>query len=781
MKISYNWLQTLIQTDLSLDELCHELTMSGLEVEHVVKQESIKGGLRGLVVGEVLEKSKHPNADKLSLTKVNIGNGEALPIVCGAPNIAAGQKVVVAPVGTTIYPNSGEAFKIKKAKIRGEESKGMICAEDEIGLGSSHDGVIVLDSHLKVGTKLEDLYEIDIDHEIEIAIIPNRGDAISHLGVAREIQAITGKKYRKPGTVTFDARGPERVDIEIKDAEACPRYEGISLINVHVEPSPDWLTQRLLSIGLNPINNVVDITNYIQHEIGQPIHAFDLDEIEGKQVVVRRAEKGEKLTTLDGEERELGTDNLVIANAENPMALAGVLGGLDSGVTEKTRKVFIESAYFNPSIVRQTAKQFGINSDASYRYERGTDPNITDYALRRVVNLLQDIAQAEVASEIVDIYPNPIADKEIEINLAHLNKFMGHEIEKEKVIEILQNLEIKIAGNNGDNLMLHVPPYRPDVQRPVDIYEEIIRVYGFDNIPIPSKVNYAPSVISSHSENRIQTMVSNYLSANGFQEIMSNSLTNSEYYDDDSRSRAVEMLNPLSREMDVMRMELLNSALESIAYNVNRKNPDLKFYEFGKTYGTSSEGYYEQKVLQISANGRLFKEHWNTGNENMTEAQLKGIAENILGKLNIATKHYKKIIRVEQISSSDLKRHGLKENPISLKIDWQKALELSSHEIVLEDIPKYPLVRRDLSLVFASHIEFKDIKSLAEQKSKGLLRKVELFDVYEGKPLAKGERSLSLAFYLYNPKKTMEDEEIDGVMNALIAGFESQLEAKIRR
>lgn len=781
MKISYNWLKTLIDPKLSITELCDKLTMSGLEVEHVDEIETIKGGLKNLVVGKVVEIKDHPNADRLKLTKVDIGTGELLDIVCGAPNVRDQIKVIVAPVGTTIHPTEGEPFTIKKAKIRGEASEGMLCAEDEIGLGKSHEGLLILDDDVTIGTAVKDLYNVQSDHQIEIAIIPNRGDAISHMGVAREIQALTGVRYKKPGTVSYDDRGPLKVDIEIQNNVACPRYGGVSIAQVKIGPSPDWLQNRLRSIGLNPINNVVDITNYIQHEIGQPVHAFDLDKIEGKKIIIRNAEKGEKLVTLDDEERELEDFNLVICDANKPMALAGILGGLHSGVSEKTKNVFIEVAYFDPAAIRQTAKHFALNTDASYRFERGTDPNITNYALNRVVNMIQDIAGGEVASEVVDLYPNPIPDHEISINLLDLNKFTGHEIPKDDVITILQNLEIHIAANNGDNLMLKVPPYRPDVLRPVDIYEEILRIYGFDNIPIPSKVNYIPSVISDKAANKVQKEISNFLAAQGMYEAMNNSLVPSANYSEKQLEMAVKMLNPLSNEMDVMRQDLLHSALESLSYNINRKITDIKIFEFGKTYRKINDKFIEETVLQLTATGRKEKEHWNTDKESVSIYHLKGIAENVLRKMNIAEKHFKKLIKIENIDAKLLKMHQIKQDVVSLSVNWDRCLELSSSDLQLQEIPKYPVVRRDLSLVLESSIDFKEVENIAKQNTKNYLKDLVLFDVYEGKPLESGQRALSLAFYLYDPKKTMEDKDIDGVMDNLISTYENKLNATIRR
>jgi len=781
MKISYNWLQTFIQPDNTLEEICEMLTMSGLEVEHIEKTENIKGGLAGLVVGHVLEKTKHPDADKLNCTKVDIGQGLPLFIVCGAENVAAGQKVVVAPVGASVHPISGDSFEIKKAKIRGQVSEGMICAEDEIGLGGSHDGIMVLPEDTKPGTLLTDLYEITTDYQIEIAIIPNRGDAISHLGIARELQALTNKKYKKPSITSFDARGQMRVDITIQNPEACPRYAGITIAGVDIKESPDWLKQRLLSIGLKPINNVVDITNFVQHELGQPLHAFDYDKIQDKKIVVRTATAGEKLTTLDEVERELREENLVICDATTPMALGGIFGGLQSGVTPSTRNIFIESAYFNPASIRKTAKQFGLNTDSSYRFERGTDPEMVIYALQRAVNLVTDNAGGEVASEIVDIYPELIAPCQIEINLDDLNAFVGHEIPKERATEILQDLEIKILANNSHKLFLEVPKYRPDVERAVDVYEEILRVFGFDNIPIPKKVNYIPSVISNQSPNKLQSKISNYLSAIGFNEIMNNSLVPSKLYSEEQLSSAVKMLNPLSSDMDVMRMDLLNSALQSVAYNVNRKTNAVKFYEFGKTYFKTEKGFKEKNVLQLTASGTRHPEHWSTKAEKVTIEQLQSVADSVFAKLNISPKNRKNLVTVEVIDKANYKFHQLKQDAISISIDWDKCLELANSHIKLEEIPVYPIVRRDLSLVLDKAATFTEVYKIAKQVLQHNMRDILLFDVYEGKPLEANQKSFSVAFFMYNPKKTMEDVEIEELMAKLIANFETKLNAVIRK
>ena len=780
MKISYNWLKQLINIDLPLEEVCEKLTMSGLEVEHIIETESIKGGLKNLIVGEVMSKTKHPNADSLNLTTVDIGKEDLLSIVCGAKNVAVGQKVVVAPIGTKIYTES-DSFKIKKAKIRGEVSEGMICAEDEIGLGLNHDGILVLNNQIKTGTPLTDLYDVETDQQIEIAIIPNRGDAISHLGLARELQALTGVKYKKPTIEKIDARGSMRVDVTIKDLKACPRYAGITLSSIEVKESPEWLKKRLLSIDLKPINNIVDISNFIQHEIGQPLHVFDYDKIQESKITTRFAQPGEKIITLDGEERALNENHLVVADSSQPIALAGVLGGADSGVTESTHSIFIESAYFDPAAVRKTAKSFGLNTDASYRFERGTDPEMVEFGLIRAVNLILELAGGEISSEIVDVYPDVIQPRQIEIKFDEFNRFIGYDIPKEKAIEILKDLEIKILANNDINVLLEVPRYRPDIERPVDIYEEILRVYGFNNIPIPEKVNYIPSNIDKNAPNKLKTKISNYLANIGFNEIMNNSLVPSRMYSEEELKNAVYMLNPLSIDMDIMRMELTNSALESVAYNVNRKNSDLKFFEFGKTYTKKEDKYIEKEVLQLTFSGKRHPEHWSIKNSDLTHNELIAVAHGIGKKLNISESKIKKIIKLENITPEQMKFHGLKQDIITLSIDWDACLYKANSNIQLKEIPKYPIVRRDLSIVLPKETSYDDVSKVAKSTLQQKLTDILLFDVYEGKPLDENQKSFSVAFFLYDPKKTMEDSEIDHLMQKLILNLDKNLNAIIRK
>lgn len=770
----------MIQIDLPLEEMCEKLTMSGLEVEHVNPIESIKGGLKNLVVGEVISVTNHPNADSLNLTTVSIGKPQLLSIVCGAKNIAKGQKVVVAPIGTTLYKEN-DSFKIKKAKIRGEISEGMICAEDEIGLGNNHDGIMVLDAKLVPGSSLTDIYPVENDYQIEIAIIPNRGDAISHMGIARELQALTGTKYKKPTIKKLDTRGTDRVKIIIRDFKACPRYAGISISSVKVKQSPDWLKKRLQSLDLKPINVIVDISNFIMHEIGQPIHIFDADKISEQQIIPRFAKKGEKIITLDQVERELSEDHFIISDSEKPIAIAGVLGGLSSSVSENTQNIFIESAYFDPSTIRKTAKKLGLNTDASYRFERGTDPEMVEFALTRAANLILELSGGDISSDIQDIYPDIMSPRQIEINFNDFNAFIGYEIPKETALEILHSLEIKIIANNDINVLLEVPRYRTDIERPVDIYEEIIRIFGFNNIPIPEKVNYVPSVIEKNTPHKLKTKISNYLSAIGFNEIMNNSLIASRFYEEQDLNRAIRMMNPLSNDMDILRMDLLNSALSTISYNLNRKNTNLKFFEFGKTYFKVEKQYHEKEILQLTFTGNRHPEHWSTTNTSLTDHELRAIVTNIGKKLNISESDMESIITYDTITSQQKKHHGLKQDVISLHIDWEACMAKTNVNIKLKDIPVFPIVRRDLSIVLDQQVAYKAVTKIAKSCLHNKLKDILLFDVYQGKPLNPDQRSFSVAFYLYDENKTMEDAEIDQLMQKLIQNLEESLHAVIRK
>ena len=649
MKISYNWLKDYIDTDLSVEEVSKILTNTGLEVEGVEHFESVKGGLEGLVIGKVTSCKKHPNADKLSVTKVDIGTGEELAIVCGAPNVAEGQKVVVATVGTTLY-SGDEEFTIKKAKMRGEPSEGMICAEDEIGLGTSHDGIMVLEDSAQIGTPAKDYFKIETDTVFEIGLTPNRIDGASHIGTARDLAAFLSQTkkiaLKKPSVDAFKVDNHNlHIEIEVEDKNACPRYTGITVSNLKIGPSPEWLQNRIKAIGLNPISNLVDISNFVLHETGQPLHFFDADKIEGNKVIIKTLPEGTPFITLDEEERKLSAEDLMICNENNGMCIAGVFGGIKSGISENTKNVFIESAHFNPVYVRKTAKRHDLHTDASFRYERGSDPNITVYALKRAALLIKEIAGGEISSEIVDIYPDPVQDYKVELTFKNLKRLIGKEIEKKKVKSILESLDIKIVSEDEEKLSLEVPTYRVDVQREADVIEEVLRIYGYNNVEISEHVNSSLSYSQKPDKEKIQNTISDILSANGFNEIMCNSLTKSDYYNNLESYKPenlVNIFNPLSNDLNVMRQTLLFGGLESIMYNRNRRNPDLKLYEFGNCYylnKTDNENplkkYNEEKHLALFISGNKSEENWIVKEEPTSFFLLKSYVENILERLGI--------------------------------------------------------------------------------------------------------------------------------------------------
>lgn len=780
MKISYNWLKTIIPLTQTAEEISESLTMCGLEVESIEQTNTVKGDLTSLVVGQILNILPHPNADKLQLTQVQINENTVLPIVCGAKNIATGQKVVVAPVGATLYPIGHEPFKIKSAKIRREVSEGMICAEDEIGVGKSHDGVIVLPNDIEIGTKLSTLYQNESDQILEIAILPNRGDAISHLGLARELTALTGIRYQAPSAQSLDYRGNSELKIENNTPENCLRYTAVCLKNIKVAPSPQWLQSRLKAIGLNPINNVVDITNFIQHDLGQPLHAFDYAKIYQKKIVIRMAEEGEKMTTLDGIKRILTPDQLIIADGKNPVALAGIMGGLDSGVTESTHCIMIESAYFNPVTVRKNSKKLGIQTDSSYRFERGSDIEITELALKKAVDMMIDMCEAELDSPIFDLYPKPFESKKISLDIPKFLHFIGEEIPTDTIVSILQSLEFKVSFVTENNITIEVPSYRTEIERPVDLYEEIIRIYGFDQIKITKNISYTPSVTSKQDPENLEKKVGNYLAAIGFNEVMNNSLVPGKWYNENELEMSIQLMNPLSTDLNTLRMDLCHGIMENIAYNLNRKNFLNKFFEFGTIFYKKGKGSSENRNLVIALSGNLNPEHWNSTNVNAEVYMLRGIVSNIFTLLNISNEWFNKVI-FKTANNKDLKLHGLKTKVHFAVIPWEEILTKVNPNISLSEVPKFPIVRRDLSLVVDKNVKYDDIKKLAQLQVKTLLREIVLFDVYEGKPLEEGKVAYSVAFYLYHSEKTLEDIEIDKIMNDLIRNFENQLGVIIRK
>ncbi|MBU8893944.1 MAG: phenylalanine--tRNA ligase subunit beta [Bacteroidales bacterium] len=815
MKISYNWLKNYIDTDLSVEEVSKILTDTGLEVEGIEQFESVKGSLEGLVIGKVTSCEKHPNADKLTVTTVDIGNGTELPIVCGAPNVAEGQKVVVATVGTTLY-SGDEEFKIKKAKMRGEPSEGMICAEDEIGLGTSHDGIMILDNSAKTGMAAKKYFNIETDTVFEIGLTPNRIDGASHIGTARDLAAYLSQTKKteliKPSVDDFKVDNNKLpIEIIVEDKVACPRYTGVTVSNIKVGPSPEWLQNRLKAIGLKPINNLVDISNFVLHETGQPLHFFDADLIEGNRVIIKTLKEDSPFVTLDEEERKLSANDLMICNENNGMCIAGVFGGITSGVTENTKNIFIESAHFNSVFVRKTAKRHDLHTDASFRFERGSDPNITVYALKRAALLIKEIAGGEISSDIVDIYPEPVADYKVDLTFRNLKRLIGKEIEKEKVISILESLDIKIVTEDDEKLSLEVPTYRVDVLREADVIEEVLRIYGYNNIEISEHVNSSLSYSPKPDKEKIQNTISDILTANGFNEIMCNSLTKADYYNDFKSykpNNLVKILNPLSNDLNVMRQTLLFGGLESIVYNQNRRNPDLKLYEFGNCYylkDSESENplkkYNEEQHLAIFITGNKTEENWITKEEPTSFFLLKSYVENILERLGlnlnqIESKEVSTDIFVEGLSykynEEQLVHFGILNKKLQNTFDidnsiyfaefsWDNVLKLSvKNSIRYSEIPKYPEVRRDLALLLSKEIKFADIKELAYKSERRLLKNVSLFDVFEGEKLGANKKSYAVSFILQDENKTLTDKQIDKIMNNFIRIFEKELNAQIR-
>jgi phenylalanyl-tRNA synthetase beta chain len=787
MKISYNWLKQYLPIQLPASEVADLLTDCGLEVEHSESFQSIKGGLDGLVIGEVISKEKHPNADKLSLTKVDVGTGTLLSIVCGGPNVAAGQKVVIALIGSTLYPIDGEPFKIKESKIRGELSQGMICAEDEIGLGHSHEGVMVLDENAVVGSRVNDYFKIENDTVFEIGLTPNRADAASHIGVARDLSAIINMRDQDisiqfPSVDDFSIDNNDfPINVIVEDDKACPRYSGITISGVEIKDSPEWLKNRLKSIGLKPINNIVDATNFVLHELGQPLHAFDADYIKGKKVVVKKYHQGTKFITLDGVERTLLDNDLMISNADEPMCIAGVFGGIKSGVKNETKNIFLESAYFDPVHIRKSSRHHGLKTDASFRFERGTDPNITVYALKRAALLIKEIAGGTISSDIVDVYPSPIENFRVELNYKTLDRLIGLKIDREKIKKIITSLEIKIIHDREYGLELSVPPFKVDVQRDVDIIEEIIRIYGYNNIPISEKINASITYSQKPDKEKIADTAADFLSSNGFNEIMSNSLTKADYIDlieGIEKDKNVIILNPLSNELNAMRQSMLFSGLEAVSYNKNRRNHDLKLYEFGKTYHKKEDRYIEIQHLALFITGRRNPESWNNDNLSVDYYQLKGYVESLFKRLGIRNLN----VTIESVKKSILKHFDINSEVFYADINWDKVIKASSNNAVkYKEVPKFPEVRRDLALVINKEITYQQIEELANKTERNLLKSVNLFDVYEGDKIEAGKKSYAVSFILQDEEKTLNDKQIDKVMERLMEAFEKNLQAVIRK
>jgi phenylalanyl-tRNA synthetase beta chain len=808
MKISYNWLKQFIQLDWDSRKTGDLLTALGLEVEGISTFESVKGGLKGVVVGEVLSCSKHPNADKLKLTSVDIGAEKPVEIVCGAPNVAAGQKVPVATIGTVLYTPEGESWTIKKGKIRGEFSNGMICAEDELGLGDSHEGIMVLSDDLEPGTPCSEIFEIEQDEIFEIGLTPNRADAMSHFGVARDLKAgllqheiHTG--LNTPSVSNFNITNRSlKIDVDVVDAKLAPRYCGVTISNLIVQPSPDWLKNRLRAIGLNPINNIVDATNYVLHELGQPLHAFDADRIYGNKIVVRPAEPGSKFMTLDGEERELDEEDLMICDAEKPMCIAGVFGGINTGVTEDTRAIFLESAYFDPVSIRKTAKRHGLNTDASFRFERGIDINNVEYALRRAALLICEISGGDISSDIVDLYPKKMEDQQVFLTFEKINTLIGQEIPKDNIKAILASLDIQVKSVTETGLGLLIPFYRVDVQREVDVIEEILRVYGYDNVHIPDKLTASIAPSSKFEDYKLENAIGQLLASKGFYEILSNSLTNPDYaehLDEEELSGQTTILNPLSKELSVMRQSMLFSGLEAISHNLNRRKSNLRLFEFGVTYHKKDKGYKEVKHLSLLLSGSRFAQDWTTPAKDMGFYYLKAATDLVLNRfgikdftsktgnstlLNEGLDYYLNdtlLASLGVVNPEILKTFDIKQEVLYADLQWENLTRVAAkQEIVYKAIPKYPDVKRDFALLLDDNIPFEKIKHIAFNTERKLLKKVDLFDVYKGDNLPRGKKSYAVSFTLQDEKKTLTDKQIDKIMNKLRIGYEKELGAELR-
>ncbi len=804
MKISYKNLQKLIHFTQTPEELGVLLTSTGLEVEGIEKVDAIRGGLEGLVIGKVVTCEKHPDADKLKVTTVDVGGEELLEIVCGAPNVAAGQKVIVAQVGATLYPTEGEPFTIKKSKIRGAVSNGMLCAEDEIGLGKSHAGLLILETELPLGTPVSKYFNLEADYVFEIGLTPNRADAASHYGVARDIRAVTGLPLNLPEVEGF-ATGEEKptIDLSVEATEACPRFCGLEIRGVEVKESPEWLKTFLHTLGMNPINNVVDITNYVCHFLGQPMHIFDADEIRGGKIVVKKPAKDTELETLDGVKRKFTGHDLVICDAEGPMSIAGVFGGNRSGVKDTTRNIFLEVAYFDPAHIRKTATRFGLKTDASFRYERGTDPNMPPFALRFAALLVKELAGGTPVDKVFDVYPSPVQDFVFGVKIRNIDRLIGKSLGEEKIMSILESLDIRTTRAGEGLLQVSVPPYRVDVTREADVVEEILRIYGFDNVEVSEHLrsDYL-SDFPVREEESLRVRLSEALAAAGFHEIQCLSIVNPK--ENDNPETAVRLLNPLSEELSEMRQSLLFSALNTAVYNINRRSRDLKLFEFGRVYsrGVNQEGrtrVKEKKVLSLLLTGKTSAESWaqtpeNTGYKHIHQAvhqvlrlMKTGATENTETSspsfaygLDYLVRN-KILVSFGPVSAGLLKKADMKQAAFYAEFDWELLLQLYSPDFKYVEIPKFPEVRRDLSLVLPDQVRFEQIRKLAYQTEKKLLKNVNIFDVYKGDKLEENQKSYSVSFILQDPEKTLNDQQIDRTMQKLMEVFEKEAGALIRK
>ena len=821
MNISYNWLKDYLDFDLSPEQVAAALTSIGLETGGIEEVESVRGGLRGIVIGKVLTCEEHPNSDHLHITTVDLGNGEPTQIVCGAPNVAAGQTVVVATVGTTLYDGDKE-FQIKRSKIRGVESFGMICAEDEIGIGHSHDGIIVINEEVAPGTPAAQYYNLSSDYVLEVDLTPNRIDAASHYGVARDLcawmaQNAQASPLKRKSVDDFKIDRPDgAIAVEVMNAEACPRYSGLTIRNIKVAESPQWLKDRLTAIGQRPINNIVDITNYILHSVGQPLHAFDVDKIKGGKVVVRTCNEGTVFTTLDGVERKLDARDLMICNAEEPMCMAGVFGGLDSGVTEQTTSIFLESAYFNPTSVRKTARRHGLNTDSSFRFERGTDPNATIYVLKLAALMVKELAGGEICGEAIDLYPEPIKPFPVTLAYDKLNALVGKEIAPETVDSILRSLEIEIAARRDGEIDLLVPTYRVDVQRPCDVIEDVLRIYGYNNIEISSSLRSSLSFKTlTDSANDLRELISQQLTAMGFNEIMNNSLSAESYYEGLETfpaANCVKLLNALSNDLCVMRQSLLFGGLESASHNINRKSSDLMMYEFGNVYRFNPEAqstpeaplapYSEYSHLALWLTGNMRTGNWARPAEAATIYDLKAIVDNIIARLgisprelqfttgkseiyaasiSIATRSGKALGEMGIVSKAMLKKFDIRQEVFHAELDWEAIVRLAlKKKVTYTPLPKTMAVKRDLALLIDNNVTMEQIEAVVRESERRLLKGVTLFDVYEGKNLPEGKKSYAIAITIQDDEKTLQDKQIEAVMSKIVTNLEKRLGASLR-
>jgi len=818
MKISYNWIKDYLKIDLEPAKVAEILTSIGLEIDGMEEWESVRGGLKGVVIGEVLTCKKHPDADKLSVTTVNIGSDQPLNIVCGAPNVAAGQKVPVATVGTIVFKGN-ESLEIKKSKIRGELSEGMICAEDELGLGTSHEGIMVLNNDAKPGTEASSYFKIVKDTVFEIGLTPNRIDSGSHFGVARDLAAYLNlnsdknEKASLPSVTDFKPDNNKNVyEVIIENTTDCPRYTGITISDVTIGESPEWLKNKLRAVGLNPINNVVDITNFVQHEVGQPLHAFDADKIEGKKVIIKNLSDKSKFITLDGVERSLSSKDLMICNPTEGMCIAGVFGGIKSGVSATTKNIFLESAYFNPIAIRKTSKRHGLKTDASFRFERGCDPNITIWALKRAIMLIKELAGGKISSDIIDVYPKSIDNTQIEVSYQNINRLIGKDIDKQIIKKILPLLDIKIMNERDEKLTLEIPTYRVDVKKEADVIEEILRIYGYNNIGISKHVNSTISYSEKPDKEKIVNIISDMLSANGFSEIMCNSLNPAAWYEqneDFNKEHLAVLANPLSSDLNAMRQSLLYGGLTSVIWNINRQNPDLKLYEFGHCYfynkseqaHPKAHNYIEKTSLDFFLTGNTGRQGWNSKTNPTDFFNIKSSVEMIFSRLGIkpetlslgeSDKKYfaesvtylfnnKLIAEAGRISKKYLTQFDIGQDVYYGHIEWDFIMKLiKNHSVSFSELPKYPAVRRDLALLLDRGIKFSRIREIALRTERNILHEISLFDVYESDNLGKNKKSYAVSFTLRDDLKTMTDNNIEKVMANLIKAFEKELDAQIR-